>query len=76
MNAKPIKRSTLADANATRPAKMFTGVFGKLLAQAHRGLRRALAETTYLIDATSLKLNAFSADWAQFSAVCAARRLI
>jgi IS4 transposase len=74
LHARPIKRSTLADANASRPAAVFTGLFAKLLAQAHRGLRRALAETTYLIDSTSLRLNALSADWARFSAkVCGAK---
>jgi IS4 transposase len=42
--------------------------------QAHRGLRRKLAETTYLIDATSVRLNERSAGWARFSAgVCGAK---
>jgi DDE family transposase len=45
-----------------------------MMRQAHRGLRRKLAETVYLIDATSVRLNAHSADWAQFSAgVCGAK---
>ena len=45
-----------------------------MMKQAHRGLRRKLAETTYLIDATSVRLNGFSADWARFSAkVCGAK---
>ena len=71
VNARPIKRSTLADANASRPAEVFTGLFAKLLAQARRGLRRALAETTYLIDSTSLRLNALCAEWARFcTGVC------
>ena len=49
LNARPIKRSTLADANASRPVAVFAGLFAKLLGQAHRGLRCALAETVYLI---------------------------
>jgi IS4 transposase len=74
LHAKPIKRSTLADANASRPAAVLTGLFAKLLGQAHRGLRRALEETVYLIDSTSLRLSALSADWARFSAkVCGAK---
>jgi len=74
LNAKRIKRSTLADANASRPAAVFTGLFAGLMKQAHRGLRRALEETTYLIDATSLRLNALSAEWARFSAkLCGAK---
>src|SRR5262245_8535406 len=45
-----------------------------LMKQAHRGLRRKLAETTYIIDATSARLNERSAGWAQFSAgVCGAK---
>jgi Transposase DDE domain/Domain of unknown function (DUF4372) len=68
------RRSTLADANALRPAEVFGGLFALLLAQAHRGLRRKLWETTYLIDSTSLKLDARSADWARFSeGVCGAK---
>jgi hypothetical protein len=74
LHARPIKRSTLADANASRPAAVFTGLLAKLLAQAHRGLRRALEETTYLIDSTSLRLSALSAEWARFSAkLCGAK---
>ncbi len=45
-----------------------------MIARAHRGLRRALAETTYLIDATGLRLDARSLDWARFSeGVCGAK---
>ena len=45
-----------------------------MMKQAHRGLRRKLAETTYLIDATSVRLNERSAGWARFSAgVCGAK---
>jgi IS4 transposase len=74
LHAGPIKRSTLSDANALRPAAVFTGLFAKLLKQVHRGLRRALSETTYLIDSTSLGLHAKSQEWAQFSAgVCGAK---
>ena len=50
VRAKPVKRSTLADANASRPAAVFAGLFLKLMKQAHRGLRRSLEETVYLID--------------------------
>jgi hypothetical protein len=45
-----------------------------MIARAHRGLRRSLAETTYLIDATGLRLDARSLDWARFSeGVCGAK---
>jgi len=67
LGAAPVKRSTLADANATRPCEVFAALLGALMRQAHRGLRRSLAETTYLIDATGLRLTGAS-DWARFSA--------
>ena len=37
------------------------------MARAHRGLRRHLADTTYLIDSTGLRLDRRSLDWARFS---------
>jgi hypothetical protein len=74
LGATQPRRSTLADANALRPAEVFGGLFALLLAQAHRGLRRSLWETTYLIDSTSLKLDARSTSWARFSeGVCGAK---
>ena len=74
VHAKPVKRSTLADANASRPVAVFAGLFSKLMKQAHRGLRRSLEETVYLIDSTSLRLNELSEKWARFSSgVCGAK---
>jgi hypothetical protein len=53
---------------------VFADLLETMMKQAHRGLRRKLAETTYLIDATSVKLNARSADWARFStSLCGAK---
>jgi hypothetical protein len=70
LGAGAVARSTLSDANAIRPPEVFTGLLGLLIDQAHRGLRRELDGTTYLIDATSLRLSALSG-WARFSAgVC------
>jgi hypothetical protein len=74
LGARPVQRSTLADANAARPCALFAELFAHMVAQAHRGLRRKIAETTYLIDSTSLRLSGLSADWARFSAgVCGAK---
>ena len=73
VGAGPVQRSTLADANAARPSEVFTALFALMVKQAHRGLRRTVAETTYLIDSTAVRLNSFS-DWARFSAgVCGAK---
>jgi IS4 transposase len=73
LGAAPARRSTLADANALRPAAVFADLFARLAQQVHRGLRRALAETTYLIDSTGVRLTGLSG-WARFSAgVCGAK---
>jgi hypothetical protein len=74
LGADPVRRSTLSDANASRPAAVFAELLEMLMKQAHRGLRRKLAETVYLIDATGVRLNQHSAGWARFSAgVCGAK---
>jgi len=74
LGAKLPKRSTLADANRERPSELFTDLLALMMARAHRGLRRTLAETTYLIDATGLRLDRRTLAWARFSAkVCGAK---
>jgi hypothetical protein len=74
LGAQPVCRSTLADANAQRPAGVFADLFASMVQCAHRGLRRAIGEATLLIDSTALRLNARSADWARFSAkACGAK---
>jgi Transposase DDE domain/Domain of unknown function (DUF4372) len=71
LGASAPRRSTLADANKQRPCAVFAELFAVMAARAHRPLRRALAGTTYLIDATGLRLDGRSLDWARFSAkVC------
>lgn len=60
-------RSTLADANATRPSEVFSDLFALMVAQAQRGLRRAVGEATYLIDSTGVRLSGLGAEWAHFS---------
>ena len=66
LGAKSVPRSTLAEANSKRPSEVFTALFAQMAKRVHRGLRRKIAETTYLIDSTSVRLNGFS-DWAHFS---------
>jgi Transposase DDE domain/Domain of unknown function (DUF4372) len=74
LGATPVRRSTLSDANLLRPAEVFSELFGLMMKLAHRGLRQALAETTYLIDSTGLRLDERSASWARYSAgVCGAK---
>lgn len=68
LGAKAPKRSTLADANALRPAAVYAELFGIVAAQAHRGLRKATQEAIRLIDATNLSLTSLSQDWAAYKA--------
>ena len=74
LGADPVRRSTMSDANAKRPVAVFSELLEVMMKQAHRGLRRKLAETTYLIDSTSVRLNERSSGWARFSSgVCGAK---
>lgn len=71
---RPVSRSTLADANAQRPAGLFADLFAHMAAQAGRGLRRKVGEAVRLIDSSNLRLAGLGADWARFSAgVCGAK---
>ncbi len=65
LGAAKASRSTLADANARRPAHVFEGMFAALVAKASRATRRKIGDAVHLIDATTIKL---SANWARFSA--------
>jgi Transposase DDE domain/Domain of unknown function (DUF4372) len=67
LGVKSIRRSTLADANASRPVQVFSELFSLLVTRVQSGIRRTLAGTTYLLDSTSLRLNDLSAKWARFS---------
>lgn len=74
VGAEPARRSTLADANGLRPYGVFSDLFATMVGRAHRGLRRKIGETTYLIDSTGVRLNGLSGGWARFSAgVCGAK---
>ena len=69
-----VSRSTLADANALRPAVLFADLFAKMTAQASCGLRRKVGEAVRLVDSTGLRLAGLGAEWARFSAkVCGAK---
>ncbi len=71
----PVSRSTLADALARRPSAVFGDLFAVMAARAHRGLRRAVGEATYLIDSTGLRLSGLGAGWAHFSAMACGAKL-
>jgi Transposase DDE domain/Domain of unknown function (DUF4372) len=65
-----VSRSTLSDANRTRPCAVFTGLLAKLMGRSEPALGRQVAEAAYLIDSTGFRLSSLC-DWARFSAgVC------
>lgn len=61
-----ICRSTLADANATRPPELFEELFRRLLGEL--GRTQASKEMVRLVDATSIRLDLALHDWAHFAA--------
>src|SRR3979490_3301030 len=67
VGASAVKRSTLSDANTMRPWQVFSELFGQMLEQAHRGLRRASKDAGRLIDLTTVPLSRLSEDWGTFS---------
>ena len=69
-----VARSTLAEANAYRPAAVFNGLFSALAAQLQSGYRRKINDAVRLIDSTGLRLSGLSGKWASFSdGVCGAK---
>jgi hypothetical protein len=68
LGARPVARSTLADANADRPEAVFAAVFTALVARVRPKLARQMAECVLLIDSTSVRLSRLSESWARFSA--------
>lgn len=70
LGAAAPKRSTLADANAQRPAAIFAEMFNSILGQAHRSLRKASKDAIRLIDSSRITLNALSRSWAHYDTTC------
>jgi hypothetical protein len=70
------RKTTLAEANRHRERGMvFSALLDVMLRRAGRAARRAMHGVTYLVDATSVKLNARSAGWARFSATTCGAKL-
>jgi hypothetical protein len=67
LGAGKISRSTLADANAARPAEVFTGLFSALLGKVRSKVADTARECVHLIDSTTVRLNRLSGEWAGFS---------
>ncbi len=63
---EPICRSTLADANAVRPAAPFEALIAALLSQLSPTKERYARKDLRLIDSTLVRPGAAAADWARF----------
>ena len=66
LGAHAVRRSTLADANATRPLAVFHDVFALLLRQLQPKLVGPAKDAIRLLDASVIKLGALST-WARFA---------
>ena len=67
LGCEKISRSTLADANATRPHAVFAGLFAALLVRAQGKLAAKARECVHLIDSTTVRLSRLGGEWARFS---------
>lgn len=63
LGARPISRSTLADANRKRSFEVYEDVFTTLVQRARPTVRRKLREAVRLIDATRVSLPNCSSAW-------------
>ena len=67
LGARPVARSTLADAQAHRSHRLFAELLAATIQRAGRGLRRTISEAVHLIDSTTVSLSGLSASWARVS---------
>lgn len=59
-----VARTTLAEANARRPAAVFSGLFAHIAATASRRTRRHISEAVRILDATRVELSSLRSGWA------------
>ncbi|MBN2875288.1 MAG: IS4 family transposase [Spirochaetales bacterium] len=65
LGTRQVKRSTLADANAKRDERLYARLSERLLARAHRKVRREVKAMLYLLDSTPISLKGRGYDdWA------------
>jgi len=63
LGVKRPARSTLADANASRPSALFAELFAHMAATAGRATRRHLKDAVRVLDATRIELSSLSGGW-------------
>lgn len=76
LGVKGIKRSSLSDANNSRPSAIFMETFYYLLGKVREALpRKDIAEMVRLIDSTTIDLNLNQFEWASFRSTKAGIKL-
>lgn len=63
LGARRPARSTLADANASRPSALYAELFAHMAATASRATRRQLKDAVRILDATRIELSSLSGGW-------------
>lgn len=58
-----VARSTLADANAKRPAALYADLFAHMASTAGRAARRHIKDAVCILDATRIELTSLSKGW-------------
>lgn len=63
LGSRPVKRSTLSDANHRRSSEVFCELCSQLMGQVSRKLRSELKDLLYLMDSTPIPLEGRGYDW-------------
>ena len=63
VGGRPVARTSLADANAKRPADMFAELFAHMAGAASRRTRRHMADAVRILDATRVHLSSLNDGW-------------
>lgn len=66
LGVKPIQRSTLADANESRPVALYEELFYAMLEKVRGTVARDAKQVVRLIDSTTISLNQQQFEWAKF----------
>jgi hypothetical protein len=64
VGARSVARTTLAEANARRPAAVFGGLFAHIAATASRRTRRHISDAVRILDATRVEVSSLCSGWA------------
>lgn len=64
VGVRPVARTTLADANAKRPAALYADMFAHMAGAASRRTRRHISDAVRLLDATRIQLSSTRSGWA------------